>query len=137
MPSWPTCPARVPAWCVAILTSRPCVAKAIFGVLPTIRLPFSMPSGLCLKPGGKLLHAMCSVFPEENAAQIDAFLVRHSAVECSLENNCCLRTKTTVSIMRCCAKRFESLICGAALLLFALTAQAAEISILQPTACGE
>ena len=34
--------------------------------------------------------------------------------------------------MRCCAKRFESLICGAALLLFALTAQAAEISIRSP-----
>jgi len=29
-----------------------------------------------LKPGGKLLYATCSVFPEENAAQIDAFLVR-------------------------------------------------------------
>ncbi|WP_294260857.1 16S rRNA (cytosine(967)-C(5))-methyltransferase RsmB [Propionivibrio sp.] len=38
-----------------------------------------------LKPGGKLLYATCSVFPEENAAQIDAFLVRHSAVECLLE----------------------------------------------------
>ena len=29
-----------------------------------------------LKAGGKLLYATCSVFPEENAAQIDAFLVR-------------------------------------------------------------
>lgn len=29
-----------------------------------------------LKPGGQLLYATCSVFPEENAAQIDAFLVR-------------------------------------------------------------
>lgn len=29
-----------------------------------------------LKPGGKLLYATCSVFVEENAAQIDAFLVR-------------------------------------------------------------
>ena len=29
-----------------------------------------------LKPGGKLLYATCSVFPEENAAQIDALLVR-------------------------------------------------------------
>lgn len=34
-----------------------------------------------LKPGGKLLYATCSVFPEENAAQIDAFLVRHSGIE--------------------------------------------------------
>ena len=29
-----------------------------------------------LKPGGHLLYATCSVFPEENLAQIDAFLVR-------------------------------------------------------------
>ncbi|KFB72102.1 MAG: Ribosomal RNA small subunit methyltransferase B [Candidatus Accumulibacter phosphatis] len=29
-----------------------------------------------LKPGGKLLYATCSVFPEENKAQIDAFLYR-------------------------------------------------------------
>ena len=32
-----------------------------------------------LKPGGKLLYATCSVFPEENAAQIDAFCVRQKA----------------------------------------------------------
>ena len=31
-----------------------------------------------LKPGGKLLYATCSVFVEENAAQIDAFLVRQT-----------------------------------------------------------
>ena len=29
-----------------------------------------------LKPGGKLLYATCSLFTEENSAQIDAFLVR-------------------------------------------------------------
>jgi 16S rRNA (cytosine967-C5)-methyltransferase len=29
-----------------------------------------------LKPGGKMLYATCSVFVEENTAQIDAFLVR-------------------------------------------------------------
>ena len=33
-----------------------------------------------LKPGGKLLYATCSVFPEENSAQIDAFLVRQTGV---------------------------------------------------------
>jgi 16S rRNA (cytosine967-C5)-methyltransferase len=32
-----------------------------------------------LKPGGKLLYATCSLFPEENGAQIDAFLVRQPA----------------------------------------------------------
>lgn len=33
-----------------------------------------------LKPGGRLLYATCSVFPEENSAQIDAFRVRQSGV---------------------------------------------------------
>jgi 16S rRNA (cytosine967-C5)-methyltransferase len=30
-----------------------------------------------LGPGGKMLYATCSVFPQENAEQIDAFLARH------------------------------------------------------------
>lgn len=30
-----------------------------------------------LAPGGKLLYATCSVFPQENRAQVDAFLARH------------------------------------------------------------
>lgn len=34
-----------------------------------------------LKPGGRLLYATCSVFPEENAGQIDAFLFRHAAAQ--------------------------------------------------------
>lgn len=34
-----------------------------------------------LKPGGKLLYATCSVFQEENGAQIDAFLVRQPDAE--------------------------------------------------------
>ena len=38
-----------------------------------------------LKPGGKLLYATCSVFPEENSAQIDAFSVRQKGVERVLE----------------------------------------------------
>jgi 16S rRNA (cytosine967-C5)-methyltransferase len=33
-----------------------------------------------LKPGGTLLYATCSVFTEENSAQIDAFLVRQPGV---------------------------------------------------------
>ena len=38
-----------------------------------------------LKPGGKLLYATCSVFPEENSAQIDAFLVRQAGAQRVLE----------------------------------------------------
>ena len=34
-----------------------------------------------LKPGGRLLYATCSVFPEENGAQIDAFLVRQPGAQ--------------------------------------------------------
>jgi 16S rRNA (cytosine967-C5)-methyltransferase len=31
-----------------------------------------------LRPGGKLLYATCSVFPEENGGQVEAFLRRHA-----------------------------------------------------------
>ena len=34
-----------------------------------------------LKPGGRLLYATCSVFVEENSAQIDAFLVRQPGAQ--------------------------------------------------------
>ena len=34
-----------------------------------------------LKPGGSLLYATCSVFVEENSAQIDAFLVRQPGAQ--------------------------------------------------------
>lgn len=34
-----------------------------------------------LKPGGTLLYATCSVLPEENAAQIQAFLAQHTDAE--------------------------------------------------------
>lgn len=38
-----------------------------------------------LKPGGRLLYATCSVFVEENSAQIDAFLVRQPDAQRVLE----------------------------------------------------
>jgi len=41
----------------------------------------------CLKTGGKLLYATCSIFGEENGGQIDAFLLAHrdaSRAQCAL-----------------------------------------------------
>lgn len=35
-----------------------------------------------LAPGGKMLYATCSLFPQENGAQIDAFLHRHADARC-------------------------------------------------------
>ncbi|MBK7899798.1 MAG: 16S rRNA (cytosine(967)-C(5))-methyltransferase RsmB [Azonexus sp.] len=32
-----------------------------------------------VKPGGKLLYATCSIFPEENGAQVEAFLARQAS----------------------------------------------------------
>ncbi len=34
-----------------------------------------------LKPGGRLLYATCSIFPEENSKQIGAFLLKHRDAE--------------------------------------------------------
>lgn len=34
-----------------------------------------------LAPGGKMLYATCSVFPEENRSQVDSFLRRHNDAE--------------------------------------------------------
>ncbi len=34
-----------------------------------------------LAPGGKMLYCTCSLFPQENAAQVDAFLHRHADAE--------------------------------------------------------
>lgn len=35
-----------------------------------------------LAPGGKMLYATCSIFPEENQQQLEAFLARHADAEC-------------------------------------------------------
>jgi 16S rRNA (cytosine967-C5)-methyltransferase len=75
----------------AILADVPCSASGVVRRHPDIKLlrresdirRFAHTQSaildalwLVLKPGGKLLYATCSVFPEENGAQIDAFLVR-------------------------------------------------------------
>jgi 16S rRNA (cytosine967-C5)-methyltransferase len=36
----------------------------------------------CLRSGGKLLYATCSVFSEENSQQVEAFLTRHPEAKC-------------------------------------------------------
>ena len=48
----------------------------IAGVRDHARHASSMRFGGSLTPGGKLLYATCSVFPEENDAVVDAFLER-------------------------------------------------------------
>jgi 16S rRNA (cytosine967-C5)-methyltransferase len=78
----------------AILADVPCTASGVVRRHPDIkylrresdvrrfaRLQSALLDKLwpLLKPGGRLLYATCSVFPEENGAQIDAFLVRQPA----------------------------------------------------------
>ncbi len=75
----------------AILADVPCSASGVVRRHPDIKLlrresdilRFAKKQSAILdalwsllKPGGRLLYATCSIFPEENAGQIDAFLVR-------------------------------------------------------------
>ena len=77
----------------AILLDAPCTGTGVIRRHPDIRLRRQMDDvtaavaqqmrlleGLwpCLRPGGRLLYATCSVLPEENEEQIIAFLQRHS-----------------------------------------------------------
>jgi 16S rRNA (cytosine967-C5)-methyltransferase len=74
-----------------VLADVPCTASGVVRRHPDIkwlrragdltglrRLQASILDALwqVLAPGGKLLYATCSVFPEENRAQVDAFLAR-------------------------------------------------------------
>lgn len=79
----------------AILADVPCSASGVVRRHPDIKLlrresdirRFAQTQAAILdalwatlKPGGRLLYATCSVFTEENAGQIDAFLVRQPGV---------------------------------------------------------
>ncbi|MBK5913939.1 16S rRNA (cytosine(967)-C(5))-methyltransferase [Rhodocyclus purpureus] len=76
----------------AILVDAPCSASGVVRRHPDakwlrrvadVRALLSVQSAILdavwplLRDGGKLLYATCSVFPEENVGQIDAFLHRH------------------------------------------------------------
>lgn len=77
----------------AILADVPCSASGVVRRHPDIKLlrresdirRFAQTQAAILdalwptlKPGGRMLYATCSVFAEENAGQIDAFLVRQA-----------------------------------------------------------
>ena len=81
----------------AILADVPCSASGVVRRHPDIKSlrresdirRFALTQGQILdalwpllKPGGRLLYATCSVFSEENGAQIDAFLVRQPGTAC-------------------------------------------------------
>ena len=81
----------------AILADVPCSASGVVrrhpdmkalrresDLRPLVRTQAALLDALwsLLKPGGKLLYATCSVFTEENAAQIDAFLHRQPGAAC-------------------------------------------------------
>lgn len=85
----------------AILVDAPCSATGVIRRHPDIKLrrqSSDLPAlsatqaqilrGVwpCLRPGGKLLYATCSVLPVENSQQMEAFVVEHpTAVRASLD----------------------------------------------------
>lgn len=81
----------------AILVDAPCSATGVIRRHPDIkvrRLPSDLPvlgatqarilRGVwpCLRPGGKLLYATCSILPGENQRQMEAFVAEHPTAGC-------------------------------------------------------
>ncbi|MDO5687072.1 MAG: 16S rRNA (cytosine(967)-C(5))-methyltransferase RsmB [Neisseria sp.] len=84
----------------AILADVPCTASGVVRRNPDIKwlrrpndaaktaaqqVPLLDALWGCLKPGGRMLFATCSIFREENGAQTAAFLARHADAVCRLE----------------------------------------------------
>lgn len=84
----------------AILADVPCTASGVVRRHPDIKwlrrptdaaktaaqqVPLLDALWGCLKPGGRMLLATCSVFREENSAQCAAFLARHADAVCRCE----------------------------------------------------
>lgn len=76
----------------AVLVDAPCSATGVVRRHPDIKLrrrPEDLPALIatqarilrgvwpCLRPGGKLLYATCSILPAENSYQMEAFLASH------------------------------------------------------------
>ena len=75
--SSPTCRAPRRASCAAIRTASGCAARATSRPSPPNSARSSTRCGGCLARGGTLLYATCSVFADENEAQVAAFTARH------------------------------------------------------------
>ena len=85
-------PALAAASFDAVLVDAPCSNSGVYARRPEARLGFSaeklasltsLQVGLleraaaCVKPGGRLVYSTCSIEPEENGAQVRAFVERH------------------------------------------------------------
>lgn len=75
-----------------VLVDAPCSGSGVMSQKPESKYRFNMESlkdmteiqskmldSVCtyVKPGGRLVYSTCSIFPEENAMQVESFLSRH------------------------------------------------------------
>jgi hypothetical protein len=110
--SWPTCPARPPAWCAAIPMQNGCGANPTLPVSRQRRRRLSMPCGE-LSP--RWQNALCHLLGvcEENARQVEAFVGRHADARrlpavcnarrtTATQRTLCPMPNMTAFITRCC-----------------------------------